>query len=532
LTAIHVLLLVALLEVAINRIAVPMLRPAKGTPPWWHTGLDYVGLFLLYFAGVLAALVIFTRAYQAIVDGPELRWRITHGVAGVAALIAATPLVIATPPELTIVLELAFGAAIVAMIVATIGRHRELGLQIGLPIIAVPLLLHTANAIGSRFIWFDTFDTPSNQLQHAGVVALALAALVSPYAFAPRPFARAVTKPGPVLLAMGCAAIGAIATRMMYPTMAKAAALAIGIELTAGQPDPRLALYLLAVATLVWTLVSCALSPSEGRRQVFAALTLVLCGGYEFHWPHHYLLPLLGFMLAADASRRVRDEELALMPFTHETPPVTDSVWATYIASVVQGLKRTLGDVHSLTTRGDAGLTSSVIVAEVEGLPVRAKIERIEGCVLALDIVVGREIDEVRGATVTLWAIPERSLGLNPAGPPAAPLFKTGDRELDLRFKVRGSALAFNKLFDEDLRSRAMTTLDGWLAYWDAEGLRYRVYPGRGSPLDHPLPLSDLALNRPTNPERLVAVIELLVELGKRGIKHVPVSAPAELDEA
>ena len=161
-------------------------------------------------------------------------------------------------------------------------------------------------------------------------------------------------------------------------------------------------------------------------------------------------------MLAADASRSVREEELALMPFTNETPPVTDSVWATYIASVVQALKRTLGDVHSLTTRGDGGLVSSVIVAEVEGLPVRAKIERIEGCVLALDIVVGREIDEVRGATVTLWAIPERSLGQSPAGPPAAPLFKTGDRELDLRFKVRGSALAFNKLFDEDLRSRAV----------------------------------------------------------------------------
>src|SRR5687767_9267305 len=57
-TAIHVLLVVALLEVVINRVAVPMLRPPVGLPPAWHTALDYLGLFLFYFAGTLAAFVI------------------------------------------------------------------------------------------------------------------------------------------------------------------------------------------------------------------------------------------------------------------------------------------------------------------------------------------------------------------------------------------------------------------------------------------------------------------------------------------
>ena len=52
LTALHVLLVVGVLEVAINRIAVPMLRPRpKGMPPSWHTMLDYGGLFLFYFTG-------------------------------------------------------------------------------------------------------------------------------------------------------------------------------------------------------------------------------------------------------------------------------------------------------------------------------------------------------------------------------------------------------------------------------------------------------------------------------------------------
>ena len=60
------LLLVALLEVTINRVAVPMLRPLKGAPPWWHEGLDYVGLFLFYFAGVLGARFRLKRKVQAL----------------------------------------------------------------------------------------------------------------------------------------------------------------------------------------------------------------------------------------------------------------------------------------------------------------------------------------------------------------------------------------------------------------------------------------------------------------------------------
>jgi hypothetical protein len=73
-----------------------------------------------------------------------------------------------------------------------------------------------------------------------------------------------------------------------------------------------------------------------------------------------------------------------------------------------------------------------------------------------------------------------------------------------------------------------IATLDGWLAYWDKEGVRYRVYPGRGAPLDHPMPLSDLALGRAATPERLVAVVELLVEIG---VRVLPAAAPAEPTE-
>ncbi len=532
LTALHVLVVIGLLEVAINRIAVPMLRPDSGLPPSWHTVLDYSGLFLFYFTGVLAALVIAQRCVQVFTSRSGPRELISHGIAVATTLLASVPLVIAAPGELSLVLEVTFAVAVIALIATAVGKNRDLGIQIGLPLIAIPLLIHTANVVGARFIWPDsTFDGPGLAIARAGVVALCIAALLSPYCFAPRPFARAVTRPGPVIAAMAIASVGAILARFFYPSVAKAASLAIGVEMSQGSADPRLALYLLAVATLAWTLASSAFSPSEARRRVGTGLALLLVGGYGFRWPHHYLLPLLGLMLISDAVRRVREEELADMPLASETPPILDTTWQTYIASVTQALRDRLGEVHSLTTRGDGGLMSSVIVGEANGTTVRARIERIDGCVLALDVVVGREIDELRGSTLTLWSIPTRQLGANPPGPPAAPMFKTGDSAFDERFKTRGSALALTRLLDTELRSRVLTTLDGWLAYWEHESLRYRVYPGRGAPMDHPIPISDLAIGRSaTQVDRIVAVIELLVEIAARGVKAAPVVEPSELE--
>ncbi len=523
------LLVVAACEVAIDRVAVPLLRPATGAPPAWHTALDYAGLFLFYFTGTLAAFVALTRCFDAFSVRRSKRDVIAHGVLAVATVLAALPLAVDPPEVLTMALEIAFAVSTLALVVSGLGKARGLAVQVGLGVVALPLVLHGVNAIGTRFIWPEAaFDVPTTTLAHAGVLALSVVALVSPYVFAPRPFARAVTRPGPVLFAMSVAAFGAVSARTWYPAIAKGASLAIGVELEQNAADPRLALYLLAVATLVWTLVSCAQAASPARRSIGAGIAFVVLGGYAFHWPDHYLLPLLGLALISEATNDVRDEELSTQPIATDTPPIADAVWGAYIAAVKAALEPRLSNLHTLTTRGDGNLATTLLVGDSRGVPARVRVDRIDASVVALDVIVGREIDEVRGATFCVWAIPNRGAGVNPSGPPAAPVFKAGDEAFDQRFKSRGNALAFQHMLDAPLRARATATLDGWLAYWDRESLRYRVYPGRGAPLDHPLPLSDLATGRAAGPERLQAVIELLLEIAERGIE-VSSEAPLSL---
>jgi hypothetical protein len=304
LTAIHVLLGVALLEVVVNRIAVPMLRPAGEAPPSWHTYLDYGGLFVFYFAGTLAVGVLAVRCWQAMGSRAGPRTLIAHGLVAITTVLAAAPLVIDAPAALSLTLEVAFAISVIVIVLSSFHKRADLGAQVGLAILAVPLLLHTAGVLGAKFVWPDnTFDGPGIGLARGGVIALCLAALATPYCFAPRPFARSVVRPLPVVIAMAVAGIGALIARGGYAQLAKAALLAIGVELTPSQPDPRLAMYLLAISTLAWTLSACAIAASPARRSVGLGVALIVLGGYAFKWPHHYLLPLVGMLMIADAVR-------------------------------------------------------------------------------------------------------------------------------------------------------------------------------------------------------------------------------------
>ena len=265
-----------------------------------------------------------------------------------------------------------------------------------------------------------------------------------------------MTRPGPVVIAMVDRRRSARSSRASwYPARSRRrAALAIGVELDhdAGRSAAR---DLPARdRDAAWTLASCALARRRRRaaRSAPASRSIVL-GGYAFQWPNHYLLPLLGLALIAEARARVRDEELAAHAdrAARRRRSPTPRGRATSPRSR-PALERTLADVHTLTTRGE-GRTSRrrVIVGDADGLPVRARIERIDGSVIALDVV--RRPRDRRGPrrdADRCGRSPTRALGANPSGPPAAPPFKIGRRRVRRPLPACAAARSrSSKLFDD-----------------------------------------------------------------------------------
>jgi hypothetical protein len=527
---VHLLVLGAIAELSINRLAVGALPP---TPPGEtspeHTALFYVGLFVQYFASTLAIGVIAVRAagYLRTQGAGLLR---AAGVARGAlfALFAAVAAVaVATPPSpaTSFVLQSACAAAVLSILVAALVRRHDWGVIAGILLFATPLLVHYGGAFAGRVLLSEeqVLDIELvERVKRAGQWAVCVAAVLSPYCLAPRPVARALIRPLPLIIALLVAALGALLIRSEFPIAALIARDGIGIDLGPGISANQMGLYLLSLATVAWTLASCAIASAAPRRQVALGIALILLGGYGYAWPLQYLLTVVGLATIADAAAGLREAEAGIP--VPRTPPIDDGVWQTYVTGLVTGLRHGEHTVNALTMRGDHDLTTSILVTERHGVPIKLRIERLSGSVFCLDVICGREVDERRRATFTLAARPDRLVdsGTHPEPPPSGAAVRTGDESFDQRFRQRGDGAALAHLLDDGLRARAAASLDGWVAWWDGQSLRHRVYPGAGAPFDHPIPISDLALRRGGSADRLVGVVDLLAEIAGHGL------APAE----
>jgi hypothetical protein len=65
--------------------------------------------------------------------------------------------------------------------------------------------------------------------------------------------------------------------------------------------------------------------------------------------------------------------------------------------------------------------------------------------------------------------------------------------------------------------------------------VRFRVYPAVGAPMDHPVPLSDLAVRGSGTVERMSGVIDLVTAIAARGLHAampdpMPAPEPAVLE--
>lgn len=537
---VHLLLLVTVAELALNRLAVPALRPPGDMkPPMWHQLLDHFGLFFMYFASTLAMGVLGhmlvrllreRRLYPAVL-------RYAMFASGAVFLVLAV-LGVATNPgeEVSFLFDSSFTILLGALLVAQLTRRGDIGAKIGLFLLAIPLLIHYYAPFALRFlegeeaIWGDL----PLRIQEYGQWAVVFVALASPYCFAPRPFLRSAARLPPLAVASFVGLVGAVILRKHYEVGMLLASRGLGVEIGPGAPTHHIALYLMALAAITWTLAACLTARSSARRDIGIGIALVVAGGYAFAWPLQYLVGMVGLFTISAATRDVRRQEqreaAAARSGGFRAPPISDEVWQGYIGALVESLRPDSEDnkASTVTIRGEEAPTTSHVVATRHGVPIRLRVDREEGSIVAIDVLCGEEPPSDLSPAWTLYARPERLLGLHGhAEPPEtpAPGRKTGDQSFDLRFRLRDDGKLTETLLDDALRARATALVDGWMAYWPEHGLRYRVNPGRGAPLDHPIPITELAFRGagalPTV-ERLVTVLDLLSSMAGRALAAEP----------
>lgn len=519
--------------------------PQKIVPPTWFVALDYLALFLLYFVALMGVIVLATRARDlALASGRgSLRERVHHVIGGAtaAAMAAVAAFAAIVHPDAVVTLMHVALLAVAAHQVARVwSTPRDLGAAIGLTLCAAPIILYCGASLLSGELWTEDQMLGGDAKAGLGRLArsaLALAAVASPYCLAPRPFARAMTRVLPFAVALIVAGVGAAALRLDYFNTVRAVNNVFGLDLRTDAPQDQIALYLLAFATITWTVVACVTATSPARRRIGVGLAMLVMAGYGFAWPAAFVTAALGLMLMGDGALRVRDEERAA--FLPVTPAIDDETWQGFVGHTVAALRRHVGDagaVSAVSVRGEGEHTSTVVVTERHGVAVRLRVERMARAVVVVDIVCGREVDAGRAATWTAVARGGAFGGGHPEPPPSGPVMRADDPPFDDRFRCRGDRESMLNLLDDGLRARAAASLDGWIAYWAGQSLRHRVFPGQGAPIDHPIPLSQLAMDRrsvPENVERLVMVLDLCAEIAARGLtaRDEPVALIGDLGE-
>jgi hypothetical protein len=557
---------VAAIELAVYRLAVPGLKPTNpaDSPPLWHTALSYWGLFLSYFGSALAVGIILRQLIR-FARGHHEYWKpIAYALVvsgAVFATYAVKSLVGAPGEQDTLLLEIGFSVTLVLLICAQLRPGGDVAAKVGLMLLAAPLLVHFYRDAGVRWVLGDEALVSGipERIAAYGQWTMVLAALLTPYCFAPRPFVESAGRLAPLVIGGFVGVVGALVMRQSAEVGVKIAADGLGVDLGAGPPASQIALYLIALGSITWTLVACFIAPSAARRRIGVGLGLIVAAGYGFDWPLQYLVGMVGFMTIGDAVREVVGEERsahAWQAARFRTPPIAAETWHAYVVALVEALRAR--GLHASTVSveepallaqpgqdaapasreqapdeaGDAQAPGAedvsrthVLITHASAAPVRLLVERVGGAVQMIEVVGGRDARASGEAPAwTVEARPERRLARGAHPPPprtGAPHVRTGDIAFDRRFHMRDGGGHAARLLDEGMRARAIALLDGWLAYWPERALVYRVLPGHGAPLDNPIPISELAFRAATwegAVERMVTVLEFLTELSRAAI--------------
>jgi hypothetical protein len=501
-----VLLAVAAIELTLNRLAVPVLRPPGGPVPAWHRDLDTVGLFAFHLATVLGLVVgigktldLFARPGRF---APLPRALVVAGATLFYGL-AAWGVFLPAPPTLSFHLESCFTLLLLLLGMALAMRPGDALVKLALVILTVPFLLHYYGTFALRMIVGEARGSSlPDRMRDVGQWSVAIAAIGVAICLAERPIWRALLRPGPLAIA---GFVGTILTVVMVRHQDVGLELAskgLGIDFGPGAPPAMVATFVLAAVAITWAIASSLTAETPARRQLGMGLALVCVGGYAFAWPLTLLTVVAGALAIVQAG-----SELGVAPPPARADVIPEASWRAYVEAVGAELG------GSVTHAAGASLVRGVR----DGVPYDLRLARATSPIL--EVTFGAVPAGDPG--LTLLSRPSGLLsGRSLAHPPptSAPVVRTGDHAFDLRFRVHDGCGLTTRLFDEGLRARAAAVLDGWIAVWPGAAIRYHVEPGHGGPLDHPLPLSDLRAGRPAATERLVRVFQLCAELAVRAM--------------
>ena len=495
---------VLILELALNRLAVPVLRPAESIPGW-HRTLDRVALFTFYLASLVALgaalLQVFGLARAPRLWRPGLERLLAFLLLGLVAL-AGYAMFVPPSPATSLLVESSLAAVLVVVTVASTLGTGDVRARVGVIVILLPFFVHFYAAIAQVIAGENLANL---QLRYLGHYALVGCAVLSPVLFAP-PTRRAAP-----LLAAGFVGVFAfvILTRF-YEVGMELAARGLGVELGPAAPLGLIVSYVLATALATYTLAATLSARHPGRRRVGIGLALLVVAGHGYHWPVHIVAVALGALaIARGAALLGRTPETEKNRTSFRPPRMNDDAWHGYRDQLAAAL-------------GAGQSQDDGIHASVGGHDVHLRFDRASGSLVTISVRVGEPRPDA-APDWTLASRPARSVGVGQHPRPPAVIqgkaLVTGDAAFDERFRAVGPQALTDTLLDDDLRARATAILDGWLALWDGRTLVYEVWPGRGAPLDMPVPITELAFRSAPAPdasEKLVSVLELLSAIATR----------------
>ena len=510
---IPVLVVVAAIELALNRLAVPVLRP-PGSVPDWHRDIDLVGLFSFHLATALALGVGLHRTWELFARPVVPPWpKVTRVLVGIGALaffgLAIWGIFLKPPPILSFHLESCLTLLLLLFSMALAVSGADLRVKLGLVLLTIPFLLHYYGTFALRLLLPGDAARGSSlpdQMRDAGQWAIALSAIGVALCFAPRPLWRSLLRPGPLSAAGFAGTLIAIVMLRHQEVGLELASRGLGIELTPAAPAPIMIAFVCAATAVVWCLASALSSTERSQRLLGMGLALVCIGGYAFAWPLTLLTVVAGALAVVEGGLATAGERRRVPERVRSQPDLPETAWRLYTEALAAEVGGELKD--------DAG--GATVLGKRDGVPFGLKIRR-DGT--QIEILVG-DPPPARPPDWTVASRPDRLLGgrHHPAPPPtSAAHVKTDDEAFDGRFRVHDAGGLTERFLDEGLRARATAVLDGWVAIWRAEGsLCYEVFPGRGAPPDHPLPLTELRAGEPVGPDRMLRVFDLLCAIHRR----------------